>query len=218
MKIHGTTPKDKVYHAWLKSELYRMRSQLTSSEITAIETPDFDNNQQNLQRENLLLNTFGRSAIMNHIPSNIVWHEVSIEKCDVDNLYILAIWDWFLDTGKTYKLSQIPTHLSSSHGHRISNFPPGAADHKTKIDAMSQSGIGNIQDIIMISSSQAGPFTIIDGTHRSSLLTINNNLIGTNAYLGIATDLSQCVWAPEWINYQESIAELTRMVNEGHLW
>ncbi len=218
MRILRTTTKDKVYSAWLKSELYRMKNNLTPEQVKVIENPNFGDSQENLQREDLILNVFGRSAIINYIPSDITWHEVSIEKADLETLYILAIWDWFIDTGKTFKLSGIPANLSNGHGHRVSNFPPGAADHKSKIDTMAQTMTGNIGDIIMISSTQTGPFTIIDGTHRSSLLAINGNLSGVGAYLGIANDLSQCVWAPEWSGYQDSLTELNQLVDGGHLW
>lgn len=218
MRVHSISTKDKVYAAWLKSELYRMRSHLTLQQINLIENPNFDSEQQNLERETLLLDVYGRRPIMDHIPTEIEWHEVEIEERDLGDLHILAIWDWFLDTGRNYKLSNVPANLRSGHGHRITNFPPGAADHKSKIDEMSQAMDHNIQDIVMITSSQRGPFTIIDGTHRSSLLTIRGNLAGTRAYLGITSDLSQCVWAPEWVNYQASIEELSQAADQGHLW
>lgn len=217
MRILVPATKNKVYSVWLKSELYRMGDSLTQEEIQIIENPDLDNVDENSEREDLLLNKYGRVAILDKLPQEVIWYEVSIEDNDLDNLYILAIWDWFLDSGRTFKLSEVPANLSTSRGHRVSNFPP-AADHKTKIEAMAQSINDNIQDIVMISSNQSGPYTIIDGTHRSSLLTINGNLSGTRAYLGVANNLSQCVWTQEWVNYQNSIAELNRLVDEGYLW
>jgi hypothetical protein len=218
MRIVNPTSKNHVHLAWLKSELYRMRSDLASDELSLIENPDLNNSEENLQREELILNKYGRSPIMETVPSQIQWHEVEIEDEDLENLYILAIWDWFIDTGKTYKLSQVPANLTSNHGHRISNFPPGAADHKTKIEAMMSAPEINTQDIILIASSENGPFTIIDGTHRSSLLALNGTISGTKAYLGIANDLSQCVWTPEWTNYEVSKTELSNAVDQGFLW
>ena len=218
MKIINTSTKDKVYAAWLKSEFYRMKDNLSEDQVTLIEAPNFDNAAENAKRENLILNVYGRKPIMDHVPTNIIWYEVEIEKEDLEKLYLLAIWDWFIDTGRTFKLSGVVKNLSSGHGHRISNFPPGAADHKVKIDEMLKAMDGNIQDIVMVSSSEDGSFTIIDGTHRSSLLAIKGSLTGTKAYLGVASDLSKCVWAPEWENYEQSLVELNRIVNEGHLW
>ncbi len=218
MKIINTSTKDKVYAAWLKSEFYRMKDNLSPEQIALIETPNSDNQLENAQRENLILNVYGRKPIMDHVPVDVIWHEVEIEKEDLENLYILAIWDWLIDTGRTFKLSGVVKNLSSGHGHSISYFPPGAADHKVKIDEMLKVTDDHIQDIVLISSSKDGPFTIIDGTHRSSLLAIKGSLPGTKAYLGIAADLSKCVWAPEWENYEQSLAELNRIVNEGYLW
>ncbi len=218
MKIFTISSKEKVYAAWLKSEFYRMKDKLNSEQITLIENPNFNSQIENEQRENLILNVYGRKPIMDHVPDELTWHEVEIEGKDLENLYILAIWDWFVDTGKTFKLSGVPKNLSSGHGHRVSNFPPGAADHKVKIDEMLKVPNSDIQDIIMISTSDKGPFTIIDGTHRSSLLAIKGNLPGTKAYLGISTDLSKCIWAPEWENYKQGLFELNRLVDGGYLW
>lgn len=218
MKIINTSTKDKVYAAWLKSEFYRMKNNLSQEQTALIEKPNFDVQAENAERENLILNVYGRKPIMDHVPIGIIWHEVEVEKEDLENLYILAIWDWFLDTGRTFKLSGVVKNLSSGHGHRIPNFPPGAADHKVKIDEMLKVTDKNIQDIVLISSSKNGPFTIIDGTHRSSLLAIKGSLPGTKAYLGIATDLSKCAWAPGWENYEQTLAELNRIVNAGQLW
>lgn len=195
-----------------------MENKLTPEQITFIKKPNFGNKEENAQRENLLLNIYGRKSIMDHVPDETSWHEVEIEKNDLNNLCILMIWDWFIDTGRTFKLLEVPFNLSSGHGHHVSNFPPGAADHKVKIDEMSKAMDENIQDIVIISTSENGPFTIIDGTHRSSLLAIKGKVPGTKAYLGIANDLSQCVWTPEWVNYQQSIAELNRLVDGGYLW
>lgn len=208
--------QNRVYLAWLKSELYRMRQSLTSEEIGLIERANLNNQAENLKREDLLLNKFGRVAILQHVPKS-EWHDVIIEENDLDRLYILAIWDWFVDTGRTFKLSEVPHNLTHHHGHRIANFPP-AADHKKHIEEIAKSINDEVRDIIMISSSKSGPFTIIDGTHTAGLLVMNDKLTGINGYLAIANDLSQCVWAPEWSGYDNNIKELNRLVNQGYLW
>lgn len=218
MKIINTSTKDKVYAAWLKSELYRMKDDLGQEQINLIEMPDFNSPTENAQRENLILNVYGRKPIMDHVPTDIVWHEVEIEENDFKKLHLLAVWDWFVDTGKTFKLSGVPKNLSSGHDHRIPNLSPGAADHKTKIDQMLEKDDEDIQDIIMISSSKEGPFTIIDGTHRSSLLAIRGSISGTKAYLGIAADLSKCLWTTEWENHTQRMSELNQFIYGGLLW
>ena len=218
MKVIGEVPEAKVILYWLVSELYRLKGELTVDQINIIKYPDLENVEQNTLRKELLYDKFGSSAILDSVPKNINWHEVEIEEVDIEKIYLLAIWDWFLDTGKTYKLSDIPTHLSSPHGHRVTNFPP-PLDHKKKIEEMSNSLQGEIADIVMIATNtDAGPFTVIDGTHRSSLLAIRGQLPGTKAYLGISPDLTQCVWPPEWDNYQRSLDELNKLVDDGYLW
>lgn len=216
MKTIGFTNKDRVYLEWIRSEMFRITDP-TPLELELVNNPNLQDENHNGLREQLLLDKLGRRAILDKVPKDINWREVIIEGGDLSDLYVLAIWDWFLDTGKTFKLSAVPSSISSGHGHRVSNFPP-AADHKEKLEEMIRSGASNLGGIVMIGQSELGPFTIIDGTHRSSLLVLSNRLHGTRAFLGITPDLSQCVWTPEWAGYQNMLHELNRLVTDGHLW
>jgi len=51
MKIINPTSKHHMYAAWLKSELFRMKTDLTPEQIKLIEQPNFDNPDENEQRK-----------------------------------------------------------------------------------------------------------------------------------------------------------------------
>ncbi len=218
MKIVRAIDKHNVYAKWLQSELYRVRESLTPTEITLIETPDLQNENDNAQREDILLNKYGRSAILQRIPINITWHEIEIETADTEQIYVCPVFDWFLDTGRTFKLSNTIEHLAPNRGWNFSLTNNGNVAHHQKITEMTASP-QSYEDIVMISTAITDkPFTIIDGTHRATFLHRNNNLTGTKGFLGIADNLSQCMWSVERATFQNDLQELNQIANDGKLW
>lgn len=218
MIVLNPTTKDKVYLAWLKSELYRKLLELTSEEIALIENPDLENELENNKRENLLLHKYGRSAILDKLPSDLEWSEVEVEDHDLDKIFILPVLDWFMDTGKTFQLKNVPLNLSPSRGHRIATFPQMPTTHHQKIQEMLSSPDLAKGDIIIISSSNDGPFTIIDGTHRSSVLQIRNSLPTTKGFLGVKDDLTNCFWSIERATIQNDLQEMNQLADQQIIW
>ena len=100
-----------MYAAWLKSELFRMKPDLTSEQIKLIEQADLDSPQENSERENLIFNVYGRSAILDKVPSSLDWFEGEIESDDLENIFILPVFDWYLDTGGTFELKIGRAHV-----------------------------------------------------------------------------------------------------------
>jgi hypothetical protein len=219
MKVLKPTTKHHMYAAWLKSELFRTKPDLTVEQIKLVEQPDLDNSQENNGRENLILNVYGRSAILNEIPNSLDWYEGEIESTDVDNLFILPVFDWYLDTGSNFQLKNVPQHLSPNRGYRLNNDPPAIVHHHSKIDTMSKEPNLNVDDIVLISSSQQGaPLTIIDGTHRASLLIKDGKLIGSKVYLGVGSGLQGCIWTVERRDFAQHLFNLQQLVQVGAMW
>lgn len=218
MIILNPTKRDKVFLAWLKSELYRKRSDLTAEEVASIEGANLEDETENSKREDLLLHKYGRSAIIDKLPGDLDWFEIEIEDQDLDRVFILPVLDWFMDTGKTFQLKNVPSNLSPNRGHRLANFPQMPTTHHQKIQEMTASSDVGKDDIIMISSSNSGPFTIIDGTHRSSVLQIRGGLPATKGFLGIKEDLTGCLWSIERATIQNDLEEMTRLAHQGIIW
>lgn len=218
MIVLNPASKHKVISAWLKSELYRKRSELTPEEISLIETTNLDNEEENQRRENLLFHTYGRSAILDKLPNDIEWFEVEVEEQDIDRIFILPVLDWFMDTGKTFGLKNIPSNLSPNRGHRISNYPQMTMTHHQKIQEMMSLPDEKCDDIVMIASSNSGPFTVIDGTHRSSVLQIKNKLPTTKGFLGVKNDLTQCIWSIERANLTSDLQQMNQWASQRIIW
>ncbi len=219
MRSIQITEDHHVYSKWLKSELYRVKTDLSTSEIELVENPNLQNLEDNVARKNLLWNKYGRSAILSPLPQNITWHEVVIEVDDIEKMYILPVFDWFMDTGRTFKLKDTTDNLAPNRGYNIRPDLRGSVVHHQKIEEMSISENNNYSDIVIISSGLTDkPYTIIDGTHRSTFLYKNNNLTGTKAFLGIAHDLSSYIWSIERSSMNNDLRELNQLADNGLLW
>ncbi|MBI2196117.1 hypothetical protein HYU45_00730 [Candidatus Daviesbacteria bacterium] len=219
MKIVKPTTKHHMHAAWLKSELFRMKPSLTSEQIKLIEQPDLNSPQENNERENLIFNVYGRSAILNEIPSSLDWFEAEIESIDVDSIFILPVFDWYLDTGSTFKVANVPKHLSQNRGYRLNNEPPVVVHHHNKIEIMSKLADLKTDDIVIISSNkQSTPLTIIDGTHRASLLVKNGKLVGAKVYFGVGSGLQNCIWSVERRDFAQHLFNLQQLVQARVMW
>lgn len=218
MNIIDHADKNRVYETWLKSELYRINNKLSDEEIRIIENPDLENDEENRKREYILLYKYNRSAIIDKLPNVVNWYEVEIEESDVDNLFILPALDWFMDTGRTFKLKNTIANLSPYRGHKLAHYPKMSITHHQKIKKMFFYPKDTFKDIIMISSSNNGPFTIIDGTHRSVVLLNENRLSNTKGFLGITDNLSQCFWSIERADIKKYILLLNQLADQRIIW
>ncbi len=219
MKVIKASHKKHVYSKWLQSELYRMKNKLSKEDIEIIEKPNLEDDVENRRRENLLFDKYGRSAILEKLPSEITWHEVAIEEEDIGKLYLIPVFDWFMDTGRTFKLENTVKHLSPNRGFNLAEDNKGAVVHHDKAEIIAKLQQKNLDDIVMISTSlKDKPITIIDGTHRSAFLIRNNNLVGTKGFLGIASNLSDCLWSIERASMQNDLQELSQYAAIGMLW
>lgn len=219
MKYIQLTDEHKVYSQWLKSELYRVRKSLLPSEIVLIESPNLQSSQDNMIRKDLLRNIYTRAIIIDSLPPNIIWHEVIIESGDIDKMYILPTVDWFMDTGKTFRVKDTISNLAPNRGYNLSPTLRGNVSHYQKIKDMSVSGNTDYSDIVIVSSGFTDNlYTIIDGTHRSTFLYKNNRLVGTRAFLGIANDLSGYMWSIERASITNDLRELKQFAEAGMFW
>lgn len=212
MKILGSSNKDEVYLAWLQSELYSKRDSLSPDLIKIIDTPDLSNEDENSLRESILLNDFGRKAILDDFPLDVVWHKVELESVDIGNVHILPVYDWFLDTDRTFKLENTIKHLKSGRKAKPP-YAPFPRDHLKAVQDIIQDG-SEIKDIIFIASNITSPLTIIEGAHRSCALVRMNKFTGTIGYLGLSPNISSSKWSieavnvPNWIKEYQHFAEL----------
>jgi hypothetical protein len=214
MKIIAPTNQHQVYAEWLKRELYRVKPILPPDQVSMIENPNLKSVEENRKREAMLLHEYKRSNILEELPTQLVWYEATIGGEDLEKLFLLPVWDWFLDSGQTFQLINVPSHLSPKRGHRLRRMP----NHHQKIEMMPFSINNNMFALIMIASKPNGLYTIIEGTHCAVKLFMINKLIGTRCFLGLTDDLSKCYWSIERTDLQTHLESLKQMVDFGLMW
>jgi hypothetical protein len=219
MKILSLSNENQIILKWLISELYRVKPNLDQYEINLIEKANLNNSLENDRRKTLLFYKFGRIAIWKEIPKISEWLEVEIEEVDIDRLYILPVYDWYLDTGRSFKLIDTIENLSPDRGYKFENIPRQQILHYEKITNMIRNPPTDLNGVVIITSNiEKGLYTIIDGTHRSSVLAKKGRLVHLRAYIGIAPNLSNCIWSIERVDIKKHLSELNHLVNCGSMW
>ncbi len=158
---------------WLRSE-WTSLFYGTPSDTNIIDNADLGDARENARRRWLLRH---RSVILDQIPPGVSAYCVLIEDGDLPDLYILPTGDWYLDTGGSFRLIDTPANLSPGRS-ADPRLGLGPIEHYDKVRAISQymstHGTALDEPLILISPAVAGPYTIIDGTHRAAALYENH--------------------------------------------
>jgi hypothetical protein len=164
---------EEVILAWLRSEWFGLDCG-TPSDRTIIDNANLADGGENARRKWLLRH---RNLILDEIPPCAPAYRVLIEEADLPNLYIIPTGDWYLDTGRSFRVIDTPANLRPGRS-ADPRLGLGPIEHYKKVRAISQymSSHGTALDeaLILISPTAAGPYTVIDGTHRAAALYDNH--------------------------------------------
>jgi hypothetical protein len=164
---------EEIIFTWLRSEWSRLDCG-TPSDRAIIDNANLDDDEENARRKWLLRH---RNIILDEIPPGAPAYRVLVEEVDLPNLYIIPTADWYLDTGGSFRVIDTPANLrparSADPALRL-----GPIEHYDKVRVISQYmstyGTALGEALILISPTAAGPYTIIDGTHRAAALYDNH--------------------------------------------
>jgi hypothetical protein len=151
--------RDELILSWLHSEWDR-----THPSRRLVDQADLSDPAQNAARAQMLFSI--RANIVRELPYQMRPDWAYIEEADLPNLYIIPCSEWYLDTGCTFRLSDVPANLKAGR-HPV--------DHLAKIDAIALSladyESSTTSDVLMLNSAdRTGPYTIIEGNHRGCAL------------------------------------------------
>lgn len=169
MQETGISSIDEAILTWLCSEWFDLQFG-TPSDRGIIDNANLADATENARRKWLLRH---RAVILNEIPPGAPAFHVLLEEADLPNLYIVPTGDWYLDTGSSFRLVDTPANLRQGR-QADPGLQLGPIEHYDKVRAkaqyMSTHGIAADEVLIIISPGGAGPYTIIDGTHRAAAL------------------------------------------------
>lgn len=220
MKVLRETTRDHLNLAWLRSEAWKLNVEPSFVD----ERASLSDVEQNRRRAELL--HAYRAPILDQLPADARYHEVRIEEGDLPKLYILTVWDWFLDTGRTYQLTNTQTHLKPDRGGIINgdHLPPvnhaaGVAEKRpflTDYDAENSD-----EHLILVAADDQGPYTIIDGTHRATALLEQHHASPNLPWRGIlitSPSMNTNRWHIGFDAAAHLVRELGQLADSGALW
>jgi hypothetical protein len=148
-----------------------------------------------------------------------------VEGEDLPNLHLIAVWDWFLDSARTFRLTDIEAHLQPGRGGIINGSRQDIYHHQdvqTKASYLEEYDAESSDEyLVLVASSRAGPFTIIDGTHRACGLYLQHLREPNMPWGGIlieSSDMDSNRWHIESPVTPQVISELGQLADAGVLW
>jgi hypothetical protein len=219
MRVVEESDRDMLAYYWLKSEWWK----LNNPDNNLVEIPRFDDSQLNDARWQALHSY--RSPILDPIPSGSSYKIVEIEESDLQKLYIIPVYDWFMDTGKSFKLLDTLNNLQPGRGTSLEGADPQIhhhADVQRKGPYINPAADGFADEYItIVASSTEGPFTIIDGTHRATALLQKHQRepsLPWRAFLVESPNMADNRWHIESQAAQQLIVQLNQAAIASLLW
>jgi len=217
-KIRDATSEEMI-HSWLKSESFRLKDQGINFNQKIIDTPDFSSDTENQERRQLMSH---RNPILDEIPHDTIWKIVEVNKKDTNNIFIIPAFDWFLDTGKNFKLQSAFKNISPDRGYRDSEQNNHEIDHYNEVNRKlqfwkSHSDAERDEKIIMIGITKDDSLTIIDGTHRAIAFNRNNSY-PWQAFIGFSKSMINCKWHIESPEARKYLIQCHQDCSVGVFW
>lgn len=133
-----------------------------------------------------------RSDIRDRLPPDLIWFLTRLEIEDINSLFIISSDDWKDERlcDPNFKLMTAITNFSNTQS---SCGKYGDIHRKEALLSSNQNGLNT--KLILVSSSQEGPFTIIEGNRRAVALGKLGMLVGLDVFCGISTGVNDYYWA-----------------------
>ncbi|MBI3963525.1 MAG: hypothetical protein HY341_00850 [Candidatus Kerfeldbacteria bacterium] len=212
---------DEVIWAWLASEWTYTVRKVPGADRRLIDAANFRSAKENAARRALL--DVRRGNLLDALPATTAWSLVQLQRKDIPLLSILPSFDWYLDTGGTFRLLDTRTHLCSGHGY--------VDEHGTRQPILHEEHVRDIlrkrtarpadwaaEPIVIVAATTGGPWTIIDGTHRASAYLRTAMDAPLAAYRGYSRLMRRYGWHIESAGARKRIARARRYIAKGEVW
>jgi hypothetical protein len=218
MKHLGATTYGELLTRWLRSEWYRLSGTPDYGLIAEAGPGDPAQHDRRLQ----LLRSI-RQPILDELPidGSIAW--VDIEPGDLPELFIIPCFDWYLDTGGTFKLTDTQGNLRAGRGNV---WEPGYIDNRARTDSVAPyverySAHTTTEILVLVSVHETGPYTIVDGTHRAAALYEAHQVAANMPWRAILLRDARVADSPWYIESSRAQANLRTFASyatNGQIW
>lgn len=124
--------------------------------------------------------------------SDVSWQLVEIEKDDIIKIYIISSDDWKSE-GVCIPDFKLLTAITNYGNQTISKSKYENIKAKETIFSSNPKGLDT--KLILVAPGIEGPFSIIEGNHRSIALGSLNMLEGLEVYLGTSAAITNYIWS-----------------------
>jgi hypothetical protein len=209
VRILRPSSRNELILAWLYSEWPR-----TDPARPLVDQADLADAAQNTTRTQMLFSI--RANILQELPYAMRPDLVDIEEADIASLYVIPCSEWYLDSGRTFRLADVAANLAPGR-HLV--------DHLAKVDSIASllaayEAPTTREVLILNAADRAGPYTIIEGTHRAAALH-RNHLAKPNmpwrAILVADPSIKQSQWHIESLQAQRTLNLCAWAVELGQL-
>ncbi len=206
---------------WLRSEWSKF--QLPDKARHLIDDPDLMDPTQNAERSRILRHH--RGFVLDYVPADARYRRVQVEEDDLPKLFFLTCWDWFLDTGRMFALTNTLTHLQHGRGGDIEGRRE-RIDHLRIVEEKipyirNYQADASHEYLILVATSETGPYTIIDGTHRAAALLREHQEKPTTPWNAILIDSASMTanrWHVGFAGAPQIVSGLNDLANDGIIW
>ncbi|HUC88128.1 MAG TPA: hypothetical protein VMR95_03190 [Candidatus Binatia bacterium] len=193
MKNISSISLARVQHEFLLTEWYK--DHFRQFELDGFEPSKLDPDKSSDAKiiEKMLLSF--RAPILSNLPVDTVWQIGELERNEFKNLLVIRERGWVLTFGNSRKVQDVAIAVSNGVQEQGGVNIPLIQDIKKSI------GTHPFKErIILISTGEVGPYTIIEGNHRAVAYQQKSLEIGSEKYLpkevilGTSTSMYKCPW------------------------
>lgn len=156
-----------------------------------VNAPNLDDPKENELRRLLL--DIRHGSLWRELPASTKWFAVEINESNLHRLRVFPRAQWRKLATGDFGISQVLNKIQEEHdrGKATGSFHEKIDDLQSKLEKDMVGGA-----ILLIGSSESGPFTILDGNHRLVASTLRSpaDLARFRFYCGISSKMDQCCW------------------------
>jgi hypothetical protein len=123
-------------------------------------------------------------------PVTTEWFDANLEARDIDRLFVLSIGSFCSMSRDTLRLTSAIKHAKETFfvGKPFSGCDEARLRHILEYEKRHESYL------VLVCTTLDGPFTILDGTHRSIIFGHENKLVGARVHVGCHPDMDKYGW------------------------
>lgn len=194
MKIVTTITETEFEAEYLKAEWYKnYYDQVREKFNHIVLNPNFEDEQQNLIRKQLLWQT--RRPLLQQLPTDIVWQVIEINQEEFSNLLVIKERGWERTFGPNKTLE------AAVNAMRSGTLQDCGVNFQTVYNIKNSIGKYSFNEkLICISLELNKPYTLIEGNHRALAFQLRKAETGkidhipSQIILGVSPNMGQAYW------------------------